>query len=206
MIKARHHFFIYPLFKLTASILIKQHFNSVTIDSDFIDRDCSVLVISNHTSWLDGFWIEHLNRNILHRRFYFMMLHNQLEKRWYFKHTGGYPVKKNTRQVIQSIQFTTTLLQNQENMVLMFPQGIIHSSYSSHFHFEHGIDHIINQSKSEFQIMFTACLTDYFSNSRPNLFIYTKTVSSEYLKNRSAEKEYTDFYNLTLSQHREKVS
>jgi len=88
----------------------------------------------------------------------------------------------------------------------MFPQGKIHSAYNSSIHFEKGIQNIVSKSKNEIQILFVANFTEYFSNSKPNLFMYSKIYSSTFLKNKNIEEEYNLFYNQILNNHNTKTS
>jgi len=205
MIKAKHHIVIYPFFKWLTRFLIKRNFCSLHIEGDFNDNGYPVLVIANHISWWDGFWIEYLNQKIIHREFHFMMLEEQLKKHWYFQYTGGYSVKRKSREIVRSIDYTIELLKKNDNIVLMFPQGKIHSAYNSSIHFERGVQHIVDKSGNNIQVLFVANFTDYFSDAKPNLFIYTKTCSAAYLKNRNIEEEYRQFYNQMLNKHKTKT-
>jgi 1-acyl-sn-glycerol-3-phosphate acyltransferase len=202
MIKAKHHSVIYPLFKWLARFLIKRNFCTVHFNGEFKDNGHSMLIVANHVSWWDGFWVEYLNQKAIHRRFHFMMLEEQLKKHWYFQHTGGYSVKKNSREIIESINYTIELLKNSKNVVLMFPQGKIHSSHNSSVRFEKGIQHIVAKCNDETQVMFMANFTDYFSDAKPHLYIYTKLYSVDYLRNRHIEEEYNKFYTEVLNQHK----
>ena len=130
MIKAKHHIVIYPLFKGLIHLLLKRNFRSIHIESDFENNGKAVLLIANHISWWDGFWMEYLNQKITHRRFHFMMLEDQLKKHWYFRYTGGYSVKRKSKEIVKSIEYTNELLSNPKNIILMFPQGKIHSSHN----------------------------------------------------------------------------
>lgn len=206
MIKAKHHPVIYPLFKALTRYLLKRNFNSTHIEGEFTDAGKPVLVIANHVSWWDGFWLIHLNLKMLHRKFHFMMLEDQLKKHWYFRYTGGYSVKKRSRSIVESINYTTELLQNSQNMVFMFPQGEINSLYNNSIQFEKGIQRIIEQSPEEVQVLFVANMVDYFSNPKPNLCMYIQSFSAKNLKESSVETEYNNFYNKSLEIQKAKKS
>lgn len=206
MIKAKHHIVIYPLFKKLTQYLLKRNFKSIQIQGDFNDTGKPVLVIANHIGWWDGFWLMHFNLKVLHRKFHFMMLEEQLKKHWYFQYSGAFSVKKHSRSVVESINYTTDLLKNSENMVFMFPQGEINSLYANVMHFESGIQRIIEQSSNDLQIVFVANLIDYFSNSKPSLYIYMQTDSSKNLKEKIMENEYNKFYHKILDFQKAKTS
>jgi 1-acyl-sn-glycerol-3-phosphate acyltransferase len=139
IIKAKHHFVIYPFFKFYAVYKIWRHFDRVFINGDYQEKNLPLLLISNHVSWWDGFWAMYLNMRLLHRKFYFMMLEEQLKKFSFFINTGGYSVKKGNRSIIESINYTIELLTDSKNLVLMFPQGKITSVYDRSIKFEKGI-------------------------------------------------------------------
>lgn len=206
MIKAKHHSVIYPLFQRLTGFLLKRNFNSVQVEGDFNDIGKPILVIANHISWWDGFWMMHLNLHKLHKKFHFMMLENQLKKHWYFQYTGAYSVMKNSRSIIESLHYSNELLKNCDNMVFVFPQGKIHSLYNDYVKFESGVQKIIEQADDNVQIVFVANLLDYLSNSKPNILINIKQYLAKDLKNNIAEKEYNTFYTKVLNQQKLKTS
>ena len=206
MIKAKHHIVIYPIFKGLTRLLLKRKFSSTTINGNFNDSGNPVLVIANHISWWDGFWLMHLNLKVLNRKFHFMMLEEQLKKHWYFQYSGAYSVKKKSRSIVQSIAYTAKLLQHSNNMVFMFPQGEINSLYNNSIRFEKGAQKIIGLCSDEVQVLFVANLVDYLSDSKPNLFTYIKSFSAKQLKDNVVETEYNTFYNNVLSIQKTKTS
>lgn len=206
MIKAKHHKVIYPMFQWLSRFLINRNFNSVNINGAFADNGKSILVIANHVSWWDGFWVNFLNIKLLNRKFHFMMLEVQLKKHWYFRYTGGYSVKKKSRSILNSISYSIELLQEPENLVLMFPQGEIHSIYNDAVVFENGVELIIKKTAPETQVVFVANLIDYFSDSKPNLFIYLKSLLAQDLQKTTVEKEYNTFYQQSLDFQKNKTS
>ena len=206
MIKAKHHIVIYPIFKWLTGFLLKRNFNSITIDGEFIDKGKPILIIANHISWWDGFWMMYLNLKILHRKFHFMMLEQQLKKHWYFQYSGAYSVNKKSRSIIESLNYTEKLLQDSRNMVFMFPQGKINSLYNNPIQFESGVQRIIDHATDALQVIFVANLLDYFSDSKLNLCMYIKVFLAKDLKGNIVKAEYNRFYNQVLSQQKTKTS
>ena len=194
------------MFKCLSRFLIKQNFKSVSIDADFVDNGNAVLVIANHVSWWDGFWIEYLNQKICKRKFHFMMLEEQLRKHWYFKYSGGFSIKKKSRGIIESLNYSAEILKYRYNLLLMFPQGQIHSLYNSNINFEKGINRIIHSISPDTQILFVANLIDYLSDSNPNLFIYSKTFLASNFHQNNIEAAYNKFYEQVLKTQKTKIS
>ena len=199
IIKARHHFIIYPFFKLYAVYKIRKHFHEVFISGEFREKGLPVLLISNHISWWDGFWAMYLNLKLLHRKFHFMMLEDQLKKYSFFINTGGYSVRKGSRSVIESIDYTVNILSDNRNMVLLFPQGMISSIYEQHIKFERGLERIMKEVQGRVQVIFMANLVDYFSQEKPSLYINIMEFDMADYSFEIIEKEYNVFYSASVA-------
>lgn len=204
ILKSKHHIVIYPLFKWLTLFLLKRRFNEVKIVGSFNDTGESVLVIANHIGWWDGFWLMYLNLKCIHRKFHFMMLEEQLKKHWYFQFTGAYSVKKGSRSAMESLKYSNELLSRRDNMVFMFPQGKIKSLYHKEMNFEKGIDYIIKNASADMQVVFVANMIDYFSNSRPGVYMYIQRYTAQQLKLSSIETEYAVFYQKAFKEQESK--
>ena len=198
MIKPKRNNFIFQLFKFHLYFLLKRNFNSIKIEGNFHDTGKPILIIANHVSWWDGFWISYYSIKVLKRKIHFMMLEDQLKKHWYLKYVGAYSIKKNGRGVVESLMCTKELLKDSGNMVFLFPQGEIKSMHNGSIKFKQGIDRIISKSSPDLQVLFIANFIDYFSNQKPNLFMYINKYSNSNLENGSVESTYNEFYNKVL--------
>ncbi len=197
--EATHNPFIYQFLRLYTCWKIKRNFTGVDIRADISESDRPVLMLCNHISWWDGFWANYINMKIFKRRFWFIMSEKQLEKNRFFNKAGGIPVKRGSRSIIATLDYASRVLKDKENLLLVFPQGMIRSLYDRDIKFEKGIEYIIRTAGDEIQIIFLVCLPDYLSNPRPVLNAYLK----EYCSNRSSladiEKEFRIFYSNSLS-------
>jgi hypothetical protein len=52
-----------------------------------------------------------------------MMLEDQLKRYWFFKYTGGFSVKKKSKSITETLNYTQELLSDGKNLVLIFPHG-----------------------------------------------------------------------------------
>ncbi len=204
MLKAKHHFVIYPFFKIFTRVIIKRNFKNVYFIGDYTDNGNSVLVLANHISWWDGFWIIYLNLKKLHRKFHFMMLEEQLRKHWYFQYSGGYSVRKHSRGVVESLDYSNEVLKDRGNMIFMFPQGEIHSSYDDSFKFGVGAQRIIDRCEDGVNIVFVANMYDYFSDTKPSLYTYIESYQASELKGLDLEVNYNRFYSTCLREQKAK--
>ena len=127
--RATHHFLIHPFFRFYSVWKTRRKFHKVYLNGTFTDKNLPVLLVSNHFSWWDGFWAVYLNEKIFHRIFHFMMLEEQLKSHMFLNKTGGYSIKKGSRSIIETIDYTAQLLSDRKNLVLIFPQGEISSMH-----------------------------------------------------------------------------
>lgn len=201
IIKAKHNFIIYNFFRNYAVYKTNKHFEKVNIIGDYKHKNKALLVVANHISWWDGFWIMYLNRKLLKRKFYFMMLEEQLKKYWFFNYSGGFSIKKNSKSVLETLNYTNQLLNDKNNMVLIFPQGEIKSIYENTIRFEKGIDRLLKKSNN-IQVLQVVNLIDYFSNSKPTLYIYLKEFELDNQNADTIEKSYQDFYFQSISKQK----
>jgi len=202
ILKAKHNFFIYPFFKCYAGWIIKRHFGTINIYGELNNKTLPILLISNHVSWWDGFWAEYINKCLFHRRIYFMMLEEQLRKYWIFNFTGGYSVKKKSRSVLETIRYTRELLNDNNNMVLIFPQGEIQSLYNQNVSFESGLERILRDKENKVQVVFIVNFIDYFSCRKPGIYFYLQECSCKTFDKQSIQESYTLFYNQSLEKQR----
>lgn len=180
---------------------MKRCFSNVVISGETVTDNKSVLIIANHVSWWDGFWVMYLNMKMFHKRFHFMMLDEQLKKHWFFSYTGGYPIKKRSHDIIECLNYTSDLLNDTKNMVLMFPQGSLESLYQQLFVFEKGVERVLKNKIGKTEIIFVANLIDYFRNPKPSLFINYLNYTGKSTDKRTIEEAYNSFYNDAISHH-----
>lgn len=194
ILKAKHHPFIYPFFQRYTLLIMKRKFSPIYIIGEFRDNELPVLLISNHISWWDGFWAMYLNLKVFKRRFHFMMLEEQLRKFWFFNYSGGYSVNRNSRTILETICYTVELLKDKNNMVLIFPQGEIQSMHKQLFTFEKGLESILKKVENEIQIVFSGNMVDYFSKSKPGLYLHIKNYTGKSNKLEDIMSQYDEFY------------
>lgn len=197
MLKSRHHFIVYPFFQHYTRYLLRTRYHTVSIENHFADNGNAVLLIGNHVGWWDGFWAMYLNLKVLKRKFHFMMLEAQLMRYRFFNYTGAFSVDKGSRSVVESIRYASDLLNDSKNMLLMYPQGRLHSMYEHHFQFEKGIERMLKNRERKVQVVFSANLVDCFTEPKPSLSIYTENYEGAFTV-EALEHAYNDFYTRCL--------
>ncbi len=194
MIKSRHRPFYVWFFKVYTKVMLRKHFQDVILKGEFIDRGLPVLVIGNHFSWWDGFIAYYFNMKVFRRKFHIMMLEEQLAGRSFLNKAGAFSIKKGGRSVVESLDYAAGVLQHENNLVVLYPQGEFQSLHARPVIFEKGIRNIAVKLSSEFHLVFYAAMPDYFSEKKPTLTVYYR----EFSFNMASEpvllqSEYNDF-------------
>lgn len=205
IIKAKHNILLDPFFRWYVIWKMKRSFHDCVIHSDIKDSGKPILLICNHSSWWDGIWALHLNQQLFGRKFHFMMLEEQLRKNWFFRYTGGFSIRKTSRSVVESLAYTAELLSNNQNLVLMFPQGKIQSIHRSEFIFEKGIEKVLKLTQNNVDVVFQVNLTDYFSNAKPSVFLNATSYSGEQTR-AAMQIAYNSYYRQCIGQQKMKES
>jgi 1-acyl-sn-glycerol-3-phosphate acyltransferase len=205
IIKARHHCILYPFFQWYTLWKIALNFSSVHIQGEYNEKGSPLLLIANHVSWWDGFWVSYLNLKLFKRKYHFMMLERQLKQFPVLNMTGGYSVRKGSRSVLESLQYTAGLLKDSRNAILFFPQGKIHSMHDDSFIFEKGIEKLLEMVENKIQIFLIVNLIDYFSHGKPGLFIFFREYAAERYDMDFLQHEYNRFYTSCISEQKLKT-
>lgn len=172
IIKARHHWFYYPFFRVYTRIMLARDFRKVVMHADIADKGLPVFMIGNHFSWWDGFIALYINMKLFRRRFHILMLEEQLKERMFLNKSGAYSIRKGHRSMVETFSYTRSILADPGNMVVMYPQGKIFSIHDHPFTFEKGWFRILEKLERPVQLIFYHALVDYYSWRRPTLNIY----------------------------------
>lgn len=196
IIKARHIPFFVRFFSFYSRTGLKRHFREVRIECSVNPEGRPVLLIGNHFSWWDGFIAYRINDLFLHKKFHIMMLEEQLETRLFLNKAGAFSIKRGSRTVVDTLKYTSGLLHDSGNMVVVYPQGIITSIHRHPVKFERGTERIIAGASDRLMILFYAALPDWFSEKKPGLYVRILEYSS---RDRSAT-DLEEAYNIFLEE------
>ena len=172
MLEPRRNKIIYHFFSWYISRVIKSDFEELKFNRIEFDRGRSILLLANHFSWWDGFLMFQINRLYFRKNFHVMITEENYRKVWFLKYLGSFSVKKNSRSVIETLEYAGNLLNDPENLVLLFPQGKLYSGHVEQVQFQKGLMNLINTSSRKFQYIFAASFADYFEYRKPVLTCY----------------------------------
>lgn len=197
MIKPKSNKLIHAFFTWYIGKIIRSDFSGFNYNQEPFNPNQSILLLSNHFSWWDGFLIFHLNKLYFKKNFHVMVLEETAKKVKFLKYLGAFGIQKNAKSLFESLEYAGKLLDNPDNLLLIFPQGELHSHHQHQINFEKGLTRIINASKNNFQYIFAGILVDYFDQRKPKLNIYLQNwepneyVSLQVIKN-AYHKHFTN--------------
>lgn len=183
---------------------LNKHFHAINYFGEIKHAQKSMLVIGNHISWWDGFWLLKLNQEKWKKQFHVMMLEEELKKRMFFNKCGAYSINPGNISVRQSFITTLNLLNKPQNMVLFYPEGEIKSATQYPKKLMPGIEHVLKKLAPEASIMLQASFTDYFSNKKPTLNLYFQQITDQLPRSvTELENKYNAFYNDCMVQQQD---
>ncbi len=196
IIKARHIPFFVRFFSFYSRNGLKSHFSHVRFECSVNTSGRPVLLIGNHFSWWDGFIAYRLNDLVLRKKFHIMMLEEQLEKRLFLNKAGAFSIRRGSRTVVDTLRYTSGLLHDAENMVVVYPQGTITSIHRRPVRFEKGTERIIAGASDKLMILLYVALPDWYSGKKPGLDVRV----IEYSARERTVTDLEEAYNIFLDE------
>lgn len=173
MIKAGHQGWARVVFNPVIKGLLRTHFDHfyATGLPPSIPADEGLLIIPNHFSWWDGFFIFQLMCQMKNRRLHLMMLEKQLSRYWYFRHIGAYSINPgHPKSVMESLRYTSGLLDDPARLVVIYPQGEIETYNKRPLTLEPGILLALKKTSREVNVLPVFFRIEYFERRKPDIW------------------------------------
>ena len=173
MIKANPTRWAKFIFHIYVMRLMKHHFHAFHLFEDLPqpDPDLPLLLIPNHSTWWDGFFVYLLNEEIFKRELYLMMLDRQLAKYKFFARIGAFGISPGDKEnVRESLSYAAELLHKQNVMITIFPQGVLLPWGKRPMNFKKGIETIVQLYRKPINILPLAIRIEYGSEQRAEVF------------------------------------
>lgn len=198
---------IFKYFSWYIAYIIKKDFAAYTYNKLQINKDEAVLLLANHFSWWDGFLMFQLNRVVFKKQFHVLVTADDYKQHWFLKYLGAFAAEQKGKDVLETLIYAGKLLDDPENLVLVFPQGKSYSNYVRSVIFEKGVMQVINSSKKKFQIVFSATVIECFDKRKAALKTYLANwEAEEYMSLQLLKSEYNKHYDYaTKSQNKTSV-
>jgi len=172
MIPARRNKVFSNIFAKYMRYRMNKAFNRIVVTPFTPKPGHSVLLLCNHFSWWDGFFGNYLAYWTMKRHLYIMMQHDHLQKRMLFNLFGGFSIEPGNREMLKSLFYAADLLNDPENLVVVFPQGELVSNHTLDINVEKGIERLIKHIKGPCQVVYCCTLIDYFESLKPSAFVH----------------------------------
>jgi len=156
--------------------LMRRHFSGFHLLSALpqIEAQLPLLLLPNHSTWWDGFFIHFLNEIIFKRNAYLMMLESQLRKYRFFARVGAYGVNpEKPKSLLQSLDYTVQLFRNPANapvLICIFPQGILLPWGKRPLAYRRGIEWILHKYERPVNMLPLAIRAEFLNEQRPEVF------------------------------------
>jgi 1-acyl-sn-glycerol-3-phosphate acyltransferase len=199
IIKARHKPVFVRFFSLYSRTGLKRYFGSVVFECSVDTAGRPVMLIGNHFSWWDGFIAYRINDLFLRKKFNIMMLEEQLKGRLFLNKAGAFSIKPGSRSVVETLAYTSGLLHDAGNMVVVFPQGTIASIHRKPVRFGRGTERIIAGASDKLMILFYVALPDWYSEKKPGLYVRVIEYSARERSVTDLEEAYNIFLDECIS-------
>jgi len=194
MIKPAKHWLITPFFNWYIGWIIKRNFHSVNFNKVTLHPAKAVLLIANHFSWWDGLLLYYLNKVQFKKTFRIMVLEETMREVTFFRYLGAFSVTKNSRQVVESLQYAAGLLSDPDNLVVIFPQGKLYSNFVESVTFEKGLFKITEMATADFQYLLAAAFTENFDQKKPSVNLGFKVLQSNEVSATELQNAYQQHY------------
>jgi len=183
----RHAAWAEMLFRLYIERLTARSFRSLRLIGEpyAASPGLPILLVGNHSTWWDGFFIYLLNRRLFGRTLYVMMLEDQLGRFPFFGLVGAFGIPRgHPRGVMESLAYSASLLADPATMLCMFPQGELTPYRRRPLGFQRGIERILRMHGGVVTILPVAMRCEFGGERLPDAF---------FLLDRGSEVTAADF-------------
>ncbi len=181
MIRAQHRLWADIIFQPYLTGLFKRHFHEIQLLGTHpkIPDDLPVLLLPNHSTWWDGFFVYLLNKRTFRRTAYLMMLEKQLSKHKFFAKIGAYSIEpERRRSIIESLEYTVELLNQGTPLISVFPQGQLVPWHTRPLGYKRGVEWILQKYGNPLTVLPLAIRTEFLGEKRPSAFLLLGAVHS----------------------------
>lgn len=180
MISNKKNFFLNRIVHYYIKWAVGKTFHELLFNDVVVDQNRSVLLIGNHFSFWDGLILYCINDKLLKKKLHVMILEETAREERFLKYVGAFSVKKDSKSIVQSLDYAAELLADPANLVLMFPQGKLYANFVTNINFEKGVMRIIEKAAGNFQIIFASTFIQYFKHKKPTATVYLKSEPENY--------------------------
>jgi 1-acyl-sn-glycerol-3-phosphate acyltransferase len=170
MIEARYNKTALFLFDFYVGRLLRKNFSNFFLSNlpPEMPQNKSVVITPNHISWWDGFFIHQVNRLLLNKNLYYMMLQKQLKRYWFFRYLGAYSIiPENPKSISEAVKYTNKILSYSANAVAFYPQGEIEAFDKRPLNLKKGLKIFLREKKDSCLVLPVAFKIQHYNKKYP---------------------------------------
>ncbi len=153
---------------------MRRHFYAVHLYGRIpeVHPEEAILLLPNHSSWWDGFFIYLLNKACFHRRVWLMMLESQLKQNKFFSRLGAFSINKSTPgHIRESISYAAKILQKPGSILCLFPQGELLPWGKRPVRYKKGLSLVTKKANCAYTVVLLAMKIEFLQQQRPEVFL-----------------------------------
>ena len=176
MIPARHSKWAQALFHPYIMRLMRRQFHGFHLLGAVPEwpQEHLLVVLPNHASWWDGFFIHLLNERLWQRVPYLMMLEEQLAKNRFFSRLGVFSVRsQGFAAARRSLQYLQTIIRDNKPgdiFLCLFPQGELRPYNLRPLGYKPGILWLLRQASGPAAIVQLGIRIEYLEQQHADVF------------------------------------
>jgi hypothetical protein len=178
MLASRHDPWARALFDPYLRRLFRRHFHALRLlgEDPRPDPALPLLIVPNHSSWWDGFFLYFLNARLLGRRLHLMMLEEQLQRFPFFRRIGAFGIRPGSRSAVAAaLDYSVSVLADPANALCLFPQGRMTHPAARPLGFRPGLGRILRRHGGPLALLPLAMACDFYEDQRPEaLFLFDR--------------------------------
>jgi len=173
MIPADHKTWARWIFNPYSRRLLKKHFTGFYRANDYppVTEGRPLLILPNHISWWDGFFIDFVCRQFITRKPFLMMLEEQLRRYWFFQKVGAYSINPHLpRGIMEAARYTQDVLKDPNHFVIIYPQGEIEPFEKRPLTLKRGLQLFIKETPAA-QVLPVGFRIQYYNQKHPAVIV-----------------------------------
>ncbi len=177
MITARHAAWADQIFLWYLSRLCRRHFHKISVLGKIPEPnpDLPLLLLPNHSTWWDGFFVYLLNKKLFRRKIYLMMLEAQLARYKFFSRLGAYSINPHSAVSIKnSLRYSVAVLNEKMTprpLLCIFPQGELLPWDKRPLIYKNGLEKILSGYGGKVNLLPLAIKTEFLNDQRAEVFL-----------------------------------
>lgn len=175
MIEPRYNALADAVFTRYLHGLFRRHFHQIRLLGPLpeLRGDLPVLLLPNHSTWWDGFFVHLLNRLFLRRRISLVMLQEQLEKNSLFRSLGAAGFDPGSgRDILAMLRWARATLEADRygrTLLVLYPQGEMHPVDKRPLGVRPGAGWLIQRTRRPVTVLPLAMRVDMLADQRPDV-------------------------------------